>query len=131
MEGGKFFSVPYGNRNEMKMLMLRQIGGYAMYGRWVALLGMLYERKGLIDMNDALMRKIVCMELDLEDADEFFTELANIGLIDAELYHSMSHVVNKGVCKELEYYKAKAEAGKKSGEVRRGKSKRTETRTGK
>ena len=64
MEGGKFFSVPYGNRNEMKMLMLREMGGYAMYGRWVALLGMLYERKGLIDMNDALMRKIVCMELD-------------------------------------------------------------------
>lgn len=115
MEGGKFFSVPYGNRNEMKMLMLRQIGGYAIYGRWVALLGMLYERKGLIDMNDALMRKIVCMELDLEDADEFFTELANIGLIDAELYHSMNHVVNKGVCKELDYYKAKSEAGKQGG----------------
>ena len=121
MEGGKFFSVPYGNRNEMKMLMLREMGGYAMYGRWVALLGMLYERKGLIDMNDRLMRKIVCMELSIEDADEFFSQLASIGLIDEELYHSMNHVVNNGVCKELDYYKAKSEAGKKGMAKRWGK----------
>lgn len=122
MDANRFFPVPYDNRNDIKMRMVRRrLGGYAGYGRWIALLGMLYDQHGVIDMGNAIMRETVCDELDLEDADEFFTMLAAIGLIDAELYQGMSHVVNKGVCEQLEYKRAKSEAGKK-GNAKRWKS---------
>ena len=122
MDANRFFSVPYDNRNDVKMRRLRKrLNGYAGYGRWVALLGMLYDEKGILDMNDAEMREIVCEELELDDADHFFTVLADIGLIDKELYHSMSHVVNRGVLEQIEYRVSKSNAGKKSGEARRNK----------
>lgn len=122
MDANRFFSVPYDNRNDVKMRRLRKrLGGYAGYGRWVALLGMLYDEKGILDMNDAEMREIVCEELELDDADHFFTVLADIGLIDKELYHSMNHVVNRGVLEQIEYRVSKSNAGKKSGEARRNK----------
>ena len=126
MDGNRFFSVPYDNRSDVKMLMLRRYGGYAAYGRWVALLGILYDQDGLLDMSNQCMRDVIASELELDDMDEFFTILADIGLIDSELYHASSHVVNHGVCDELEWRKSKSEAGKKSGESRRSKSKRTQ-----
>lgn len=114
MKGGRFFSVPYDNRSDVKMLLVRKrLGGYAGYGRWVALLGILYDQGGILDMNSQPMRDVIASELELEDVDEFFSILADIGLIDPELYHSMSHVVNHGVCDELNYYRAKSEAGRK------------------
>lgn len=122
MDANRFFSVPYDNRNDVKMKRLRKrLNGYAGYGRWVALLGMLYDEKGILDMSDAEMVEIVCEELELDDADHFFTVLADIGLIDKELYHSMSHVVNRGVLEQIEYRVSKSNAGKKSGEARRNK----------
>ena len=123
MDANRFFSVPFDNRNDVKMKRLRKrLGGYAGYGRWVALLGMLYDEKGIIDMSCQDMCEIVCDELELDDADEFFTNLAEIGLIDKELYHSLNHVVNNGVVEQLEYRVKKSDAGKKSGEVRRNKN---------
>ena len=114
MDANRFFSVPYDNRNDVKMRRLRKrLGGYAAYGRWVALLGMLYDEKGLLDLSCADMREIVAEELELEDVDEFFTGLAELGLINAELYHSKSHVLNSGVCDEIEFRRKKSEAGKK------------------
>lgn len=122
MDANRFFSVPYDNRNDVKMRRLRKrLGGYAGYGRWVALLGMLYDEKGILDMSDAEMVEIVCEELELDDADHFFTVLADIGLIDKELYHSMNHVVNRGVLEQIEYRVSKSNAGKKSGEARRNR----------
>ena len=122
MDANRFFSVPYDNRNDVKMRRLRKrLNGYAGYGRWVALLGMLYDEKGILDMNDAEMREIVCEELELDDADHFFTVLADIGLIDKELYHSMNHVVNRGVLEQIEFRVSKSNAGKKSGETRRNR----------
>lgn len=122
MDANRFFSVPYDNRNDVKMRRLRKrLNGYAGYGRWVALLGMLYDEKGILDMNDAEMVEIVCEELELDDADHFFTVLADIGLIDKELYHSMNHVVNRGVLEQIEFRVSKSNAGKKSGEARRNR----------
>ena len=122
MDGNRFFSVPYDNRSDVKMLMVRKrLGGYAGYGRWVALLGILYDQHGILDMNNQLMRDVIAQELELEDVDEFFTILADIGLIDSELYHAANHVVNHGVCDELDYHKQKSEAGKKGMAKRWGK----------
>lgn len=124
MDANRFFSVPFDNRNDVKMLRIRRrLGGMAAYGRWVALLGMLYDEGGVLDMNDQEMRDITADELELDDVDGFFTELARIGLIDKELYESVGHVVNDGVCREIEYRKKKSEAGRKGNEARWGKGK--------
>lgn len=129
MDANRFFSVPYDNRNDVKMRRLRKrLNGYAGYGRWVALLGMLYDEKGILDMNDAEMREIVCEELELDDADHFFTVLADIGLIDKELYHSMNHVVNRGVLEQIEYRVNKSNAAKKGNEKRWGSAKKSANR---
>lgn len=122
MDANRFFSVPYDNRNDVKMLKLRRrMGGMAAYGRWVALLGMLYDEGGMLDMNDEDMRWIVADELDLEDTDEFFTGLANLDLIDRDMYDNLNHVTNRGVCDEIAYKKRKSDAGKKGNEKRWGK----------
>lgn len=116
MNANRFFSVPYDNRNDVKMLQVRKLlGGYAGYGRWVALLGILYDSHGFLDMSDSVMREIVADELDLDDVDGFFTVLANIGLIDRVLYETANHVVSHGVAEEIEYKKQRQETGKMGG----------------
>ena len=118
MNANRFFSVPYDNRNDVKMLQVRKLlGGYAGYGRWVALLGILYDSHGFLDMSDSVMREIVADELDLDDVDGFFSVLANIGLIDRVLYETAKHVVSHGVADEIEYKKQKKEAGSKGGKA--------------
>lgn len=120
MNANRFFSVPFDNRNDVKMLMVRKkLGGYAGYGRWVALLGILYDADGCIDMSDQTMRDVIADELELEDVDGFFTVLAQIGLIDRVLYEIASHVVSHGVAEEIEYRKQKSEAGSKGGKAKR------------
>ena len=122
MDANRFFSVPFDNRNDMKILrMRRRLGGIAAYGRWVALLGMLYDEGGVLDLSDEIMRDVVADELELEDVDEYFTGLVSVGLIERELYESMSHVVNDGVCREIEYRRKKSEAGRKGNDKRWGK----------
>lgn len=113
MDANRFFSIPFDNRNDVKMRRLRKRGGYASYGRWVALLGMLYDENGILDMSDQDMREIVAEELELDDVDGFFRDLAEIGLISGELYEKKSHVLNGGVCDEIAYRRKKSEAGRK------------------
>ena len=123
MDANRFFSVPYDNRNDVKIRRLRKrLGGMAAYGRWIALLGMLYDENGLLDLNDVTTREIVLEELELDDADEFFTELGKMGLINADIYKATNHVVNNGVCEQLDYRKKKSEAGKKGLEKRWSKT---------
>lgn len=116
MNANRFFSIPYDNRNDVTMRrMKKRMGGIAAYGRWVSLLGMLYDADGILDLNDIAIREIAAEELELTDVDEYFTQLAEFGLINATLYHKSNHVVNRGVCDELEYRKTRSEVGKKGG----------------
>ena len=127
MDANRFFSIPYDATHDFKIRRLKiKGGGIIAYGRWVALLGMLYDEHGLIDLNDNATNLVVQMELELltEEMPKFFELLAEVGLIDSELYHSLNHVVNSGVCEELEYRKQKSEAGKKGLENRWGKGKK-------
>ena len=125
----RFFSVPYDIINDFKIRRLMDIsGGIVALGRWVALLGMLYDEHGLLDLNDASSVRLVAQTLQLDDVGGFMLQLAECGLIDPELYRSMSHVVNHGVCDELEYKKAKSEAGVKGNEKRWGKGKKSTNR---
>ena len=124
MDANRFFSINYDNRNDITIKRMRKsMGGIAAYGRWVALLGMLYDSDGILDMNDQCMREIVAEELEVDDVDAYFLELCRLGLVDAELYNSTNHVSNRGVCDELAYHKAKREAGKLGGRPRRAKEK--------
>lgn len=121
MDANRFFSIPYDATHDFKIRRLKiKGGGIIAYGRWVALLGMLYDEHGLIDLNDNATNMVVQMELELltEEMPKFFELLAEVGLIDSELYHSLNHVVNSGVCEELEYRKQKSEAGIKGNEKR-------------
>ena len=125
MDANRFFSVPYDNRNDTRILRLRRReGGMAAYGRWVALLGMLYDEHGLLDLNDEDTMWMVSRELELDDVNGYMESLASIGLIDMELWSAFRHVVNDGVCYEIEYRRAKSEAGKKGTEKRWSKEKK-------
>ena len=116
MDANRFFSINYDNRNDITIRrMKKSMGGIAAYGRWVSLLGMLYDSDGILDMADTTMRDIVAEELEIEDVDGYFLDLCRLGLIDAELYKATNHVSNRGVCDELAYRKAKREAGKSGG----------------
>lgn len=121
MDAQRFFPVPYDNRNDVKIVKLRTLyenldkDGFAAYGRWVALLGILYDQHGILDMSDSLNRQVIAKELCLDDVDEFFSMLAGLGLIDSELYHTTSQVANKGVCDQLEFKKTRAQTGKLGG----------------
>ena len=127
MEGNRFFSVPYDIINDFKICRLMNIsGGIVALGRWVALLGMLYDEHGLLDMADAASRQIVAQKLQLEDVDEFMMHLAECRLIDAEIYRSTSHVISPGVLEELEYRKTKSEAGKMGGKPKKQTKKQKE-----
>ena len=132
MDANRFFSIPYDATHDFKIRRLKVRGcelfgnlhgGMAAYGRWVALLGMLYDEHGLIDLNDNATSLVVEMELDLshDEIGQYFEVLSQVGLIDSDIYHSMNHVVNSGVCEELDYHKQKSDAGKKAMKSRWGK----------
>ena len=127
MKADRFFSVPYDIINDFKICRLMHVsGGIIALGRWVALLGMLYDENGLLDMNDAVSRQIVAQKLQLEDVDGFMSQLAECRLIDGEIYHSLNHVVSHGVCDQLEYKKQKTEAGKMGGRPKKQNKKQKE-----
>ena len=129
MDANRFFSIPYDATHDFKIRRLKiKGGGIIAYGRWVALLGMLYDEHGLIDLNDNATNLVVQMELELltDEMPKFFELLAEVGLIDSELYHSLNHVVNSGVCEELEYRKQKSEAGKQGGRPKKQNKKQKE-----
>lgn len=129
MNANRFFSIPFDNRNDITMRRMKlTMGGIAAYGRWVSLLGMLYDADGVLDMSDEATRVIVADELELTDVDQYFLDIGKLGLIDATAYHAQNLVINKGVCDELAYREGKKSAGIKSGEARRTKA-RTEKRT--
>ena len=121
MKAERFFSVHYDMRHNPKVDMLRDMGGgIVALGRWLALMSILYDSDGLVDVNSKPVRRYLEKELETDDLDGFLAQCAECKLVDADML-SMGHVVSKGVCDELEYYRQKSEAGKKSGEVRRGK----------
>lgn len=123
MDANRFYSVPYDARNDTAMLKLRRKhGGIAAYGRWQALLGVLYDEGGTIDVTDEDNLAMVEQEIELEGAelDAFIESCVKYGLLSAELW-GIGTIGSHGVCEELEYRKEqrckKSEAGKKGGQA--------------
>lgn len=127
MNANRFYSIPFDARNDTSMLKLRRSqGGLLAFGRWQALLGILFDEGSSIDLNDEDNAVMVASELEfesLEDLREFLDACAKYNLISLAAWTERSMVISEGVFKELEYRNQKREAGKKSGEARRNKAK--------
>lgn len=119
MNANRFFSVPYDNRNDITIKLLRHnANGLLGYGRWVALLGMLYDAHGCMRLEVPGMAELVVSELDFcnsAEMREYMETLSELGLIDSTAWSARNAIVNKGVCNELEYRRGRSENGKKGG----------------
>ena len=116
MNANRYFSVPYDGRNDVTIRLLRKReGGLVAHGRWMALLGMLYDSDGILQLEKPNVAELIAEELDFNSEDElrgYLETLAELELIDATSYTTRSHVINPGVVKEINYRRAKSEAGK-------------------
>ena len=112
MNANRFFSVPYDGRNDIDMLLLRERqGGIVAYGRWIALLGILYDVDGTIDLErygSILEREL---ELDSAGLKAYLQDCADVGFLSSESL-SCGMVASTGVCDEIEYRKSKVDAGR-------------------
>ena len=71
MNANRYFSVPYDGRNDVTIRLLRKrAGGIVAYGRWVALLGILYDSDGIIRLEVPGMSELLQEELDFSSQDE-------------------------------------------------------------
>lgn len=123
MNANRFFSVPYDNRNDVTIKLLRHnANGLYGYGRWVALLGMLYDSHGCLRLELPGMVPLLMCELEFTEQEElleYLETLADLNLIDATALHARKTVVSKGVCEQLEFRNSKAEAGKKGARAKK------------
>ena len=127
MNANRYFSVPYDGRNDVTIRLLRKReGGLVAYGRWIALLGMLYDSDGILQLEKPNVAELIAEELDFNSEDElrgYLETLAELELIDATAYTDRNHVIIPGVVKEIDYYRAKSEAGKAAMKKRWGDKK--------
>ena len=127
MKADRFFSVHYDIRHNPKIELLKDMGGgIVAFGRWLALMSILYDVGGLYDVTTKLKRRYLMKELELGSDDEleqFLNACAESELISADLLQ-IGHVVSPGISEQIEYYRKKSEAGKKGMQKRWGESKK-------
>lgn len=128
MDANRFYSIPFDARNDTSMLKLRRKqGGIVAFGRWQALLGMLFDEDGIIDINDPDDRKVIEGEIELRGAkfDGFIEACVGYGLLSAEWW-ALGKIASTGVCDELEFKRQqknqKSEAGKKGAAAKKAKA---------
>ena len=116
MKGNKFFSVPFDIDTNSEMRYVRaKCGGIA------ALLAILYEQEGSIDLADRCMEKVVAGRLELRKANQlerYLSVLAEVGWIDREAWEGSRRVFSAGVYDQLDFRKRQAERGSKGGLAR-------------
>lgn len=120
MKSNRFFTVAYDARNTSEMRYVRKrCGGLIAFGRWMALLGILYEQDGGIDLADPVMFDVVKDELEIERDEELVElvdALAAVKWVDAAMWGESRHVISGSVCDQIEFRKSRASAGRKGGE---------------
>ena len=128
MDAQRFFPIAYDSRNHPKVRMLEMMGeGIAEYGRYIALLGILYDMDnrvhvGMPDEEAAPGCFLLAEELDFPDCEAlrgWLRKAAACGLIDSEMLDAFGSVASRSVAEQMEYRSAKARAGKSSGASRR------------
>ncbi len=128
MDANRFYSIPYDARNDTAMLKLRKKqGGIVAFGRWQALLGMLFDEGGVIDVSDPDDRKVIRDELELTEPKfvSFVETCISYGLLSPELWE-MGRIGSRGVCEEIEFRarqrEQKSSAGKKGAAAKKAKA---------
>lgn len=136
MDAQRFFPIAYDSRNHPKVRMLEMMGeGIAEYGRYIALLGILYDMDnrvhvGMQDEEAAPGCFLLAEELDFPDCEalrEWLRKAAACGLIDSEMLETFGSVASRSVAEQMEFRRAKAESGKKGGRPRKAASKGSES----
>lgn len=121
MKNKKFFTVPYDARNSSEMRYVRRrCGGIVAFGRWMALLGMLYEQDGGIDLSDDVMFAVIKDELEFrkdEEFEEFIGALAKVGWVEPGPWQSRRHLISQGVVGQITFKKTQGDSGRKGGEA--------------
>lgn len=129
MNAQRFFPIAYDSRNHPKVRMLRMRGGGIIeYGRYIALLSMLYDSGNRIDANDPDTLELMAYELDFENAEEvrpWLSLVAKCGLIDAGALDEFGIIASGGVGEQLEFIASKSASGKKGGRPRKSTTKST------
>lgn len=129
MDAQRFFNVSYDSRNHPKVRMLRMMGGGIVeYGRYVALLGILYDMGNRVYVGDGsdplgnATAALLADELDVGTLDELRAWLgmaAECGLISGEALAELGIVASNSVGDQLVYREKKAEAGRTGGRPRK------------
>lgn len=91
-------------------------------GAWIAMLDVLYESHGRIEIEkqgDVLRDEL---DLDCDDFQAFLRALAAQDFIDKDALERGA-IISHGVLEQLAYRESKEAAGKRSGEARRKKAK--------
>ena len=122
MKGNRFYSIPYDARNDPKMMLLRmKCGGIAAFGRWQALLGILYDEDATIDVSDETMHRVIEAELELkgDKLDDFIQELVAVGWLDRDAWETFGKVHSASVFEQLHYREAQSANGSRGGRGRK------------
>lgn len=137
MDAQRFFPIAYDSRNHPKVRMLCMMGeGIAEYGRYIALLGILYDMDNRVHVGfpgDEDVRPgcfLLAEELGFTTHAALFEWLgkaAACGLVDKEALERFGSVASRSVAEQMEYRRAKAESGKKGGRPRKAASKGSES----
>lgn len=121
MKNSKFFTVPYDVAHTSEMRYVRKrCGGLVAFGRWMALLGILYEQDGKVYLNDPVMREVVKDELEIERDEELAELLGALGsveFVDAGLLEERGLLTSNGVLQQVAYKRERSTSGRKGGEA--------------
>ena len=89
MKASRFFWVHYDIRHNPKIDMLRDMeGGIAAFGRWIALMTIIYDANGVYDISNRAKMRYLVKELEFDDEEElngFLKSCAECELLSAEL----------------------------------------------
>lgn len=121
MKNSKFFTVPYDVAHTSEMRYVRKrCGGLIAFGRWMALLGIMYEQDGKVDLNDPVMREVVMDELEIgqaQELDELLEALGSVDFVSAQMLEDHGLLTSNGVLQQVAYKLERSAAGKKGGEA--------------
>lgn len=112
-----------------KMERLGYLGGYPAIGMYVALMALLYRNElHIIDVSDEFgwqylqgKLSLVGHRLELEDLKGFVGTLAQLGLVDADLYAESQKIASNRVLREVEFFAAQAAKGRAKASAMRRK----------
>ena len=112
--GRNYFPVPFDGYSARDVRMLKRLqGGVVAYGRWVTLLGMLYQAGGIIELNDITTVDLEAeLELDDDGLMSFLEDCAKVGMISDE-HLKRGKVTSSGVCDRLAYIEQQREYGRR------------------